>query len=137
MNLVQTNAGALKVIQLALGTTPSIRCHLFDNNYSVVLATVLGDLTEASFTGYASVLPTWTAFAMVGAYATSTPTPTNVDFVYSGGSTVTVYGTFFTDSASAYLLGASTFAAPFVFSTVITTLSIYPTYTQKSEFTTS
>jgi len=137
MNIVQTAAGALAVLLTALGSTPSLVCRLFSNNISVGLATTLGGLTQASFTGYAAVSPTWTTPTLSGTTALTAPTPTNVDFTYSGASTTTVYGFYLTDAGNTALFGATTFAAPFVFSTIVTVLSVFPVYTQKSEFSTS
>jgi len=115
-----------------------MKVRLFDNNYTVVPATTLADLNEATaMTGYVAAAPTWSTPAVVSGVPTTTPVPSGVVFTYSGVSTYTVYGAYLTDSANTKLWGASNFAAPFVFSVTVLTLSIYPTYTQKAEFTTS
>lgn len=122
---------------LALTATPTLKLRLFSNNVSVGATTVLSDLTEASFAGYAPASPAWGAPGLSGTTAQIIPSPTNVDFSYSGGSTATVYGAYLTDAAGTALFGATTFATPFVFSTVVPVLKIYPVYTQKTEFTVS
>jgi len=137
MNLVQTEAGALQILLDALGASPDLACRLYSNNYAVIGTTDRADVTEATFTGYVAATPTWSTPALVAGVPTTVPSPTNVDFTYTGGSTATVYGAFLTNSADTKWYGATTFTAPWVFTTTITTLSLYPTYTQKGEFTTS
>lgn len=137
MNIVQTAEGAYAMMLLALGASPSLKLRLFSNNVVVGPTTVLSDLTQASFAGYSAASPAWGAPALVGTTAQIVPSPTNVDFSYSGGSTTTVYGAYLTDAANTALFGATTFTTPFVFSPVVPVLSLYPVYTQKTEFSAS
>lgn len=137
MNIVQTNAGALQILLDALGSSPTMMVRLFSNNHTFGAATVLGDLTECTFTGYAAAAPTWTTPALSGSTAQTLPSPAGVPFTYSGGSTTTVYGFYLTDSGGTVLYGGTTFSSPVTLSTIITSLTVYPTYTQKAEFSAS
>ena len=131
MDVIQTDAGALQILEDALSSTPTLKVHLFDNNLAAFNdATVLGDLNEASFSGYAAVTPTWSAPAIVGVPTTS---GSSASFVYSGGSSTTVYGFYLTDSSGAKFYGGNKFPSPVVLDTVNTTVSVQIDYTQKSE----
>lgn len=133
MSLKQTYAGQLAVLNLAYGAgLSSMKLRLFSNNHTVTDATILSDLTECSFTGYAAQSPSWTTPANVANVAqTQSGTRT---FTYSGGSTTTVYGYYLTDSGGTVLLGAETFTSPVTLSTIIPSLLLAITYTQKTEF---
>jgi hypothetical protein len=45
--------GLQNLLSLVVGSAFPIKCRLFKNNLTVTLATVLADLTEADFSGYA------------------------------------------------------------------------------------
>lgn len=137
MNIVQSKNGALNILLAALGSSPSLKVRLFSNNVVIDNDSDLSSVTECSFTGYAAAAPTWTTPALVGGIPTTTPSPAGVSFTYSGGSSTTVYGFYLTDSAGSKWYGGTTFPTPVTLSTIVTSLSVYPTYTQKSEFTTS
>jgi len=137
MNIVATDAGALEILLDALSASPSLKVRLFSNNHAFDHATVLGDLTECAFTGYSAAAPTWTTPALVGVVPTTIPSPTGVTFTYAGGSTTTVYGFYLTDSGGTKLYGGSTFPAPVTLTTVVTSLTVYPVYTTKEEFSTT
>ena len=121
MNIVQTNQGAVDILTDALGGSPDLVVRLFDNAATVNANTVLVDLVEASFAGYAPVSPTWSAPAIVAGVPTTVPSPTHADFNYSGGGTATVYGMYLTDSGNTKLRGVTLFASPFVFTVPIET----------------
>jgi hypothetical protein len=77
---------------------------LYTNNVTVSTSTVLGDFTEATFTGYAAVqgsAVSWSAAALTGHVAFSNAG--NMTFTNSSGSPVTVYGIFVTDSGKTKL----------------------------------
>lgn len=97
---------------------------LFNNNVTVVAGTVIGDLTEATFTGYAG--------KAISSVAFPTPTINGSDQAESDGPTMTwtctstpgspetIYGLYvtFTDQFSnPKLLFAANFAAPEVITT--------------------
>lgn len=71
---------------------------LYTNNTTPGTATVLGDFTEATFTGYAAVSGsglTWSTPALSGHIGQTNAT--NIVFNNTSGSPVTVYGVFVTD----------------------------------------
>lgn len=137
MNIVATNQGALNAMLAALTSSPTLKVRLFQNNVTVGASTVLSDLTECTFTGYAAAAPTWTTPALSGGVPTTTPSPAGVGFTYSGGSTTVVYGMYLTDSAGTKLYGATTFSSPVTLSTIVTSLTVYPTYQFPGQFTSS
>lgn len=95
-------------------TTPGNQIlKLYVNNYTLVDATVAGDLTEMSTLGYAAKTLTktsWVTTAGSGgqpatsAYAQQT-------WTFTAGTPVTVYGYFITDTTSGLLLWAEAFSA--------------------------
>jgi hypothetical protein len=71
---------------------------LYTNNVSPGTANVLGDFTEAAFTGYAAIQGntiTWPAATLAGHIAQSTGS--NLTFSNTSGAGVTVYGVYVTD----------------------------------------
>ena len=114
MDLIYVDAGLLTQLSAVLSTDK--KYHLFTNNAMPGPATVLADLTEASFPGYASVTVTsggWTSSGVSGHVGYKIAPA--ITFTNSSGSSVSVYGFFVTDSTGTILLAAARFdAAPIV-----------------------
>jgi hypothetical protein len=130
---ILTSDGALEILQNGIGASPSMKVRLFSNNLTAFTkATVLGDLTEASFTGYAAASPTWSAPALSSGVAQTLGG--TAPFTYTGVSSTVVYGYYLTDSAGTKFYGGNLFPAPQTLDTVTTTLSMQVTLNEKSEF---
>jgi hypothetical protein len=130
----EEQADALDAQIAAWGATPHL--HLFTNNNTCTRDTVLGDLTEAAWTGYAAVaLTTWPSAAEQGdgihAQSTNGNAPT---FLNSTAGNVTFYGGYITDNGGD-LVGA--------FNTGLVTIPagaseiVTPQMTQRSEYASS
>jgi len=108
MNLLFPDEGL--VTQLTRILNGTVRYHLYTNNLTPDLDTVLGDLTEAAWTGYASVTKTFSDYTISGVaghagYAIAAPT----SFSNGSGSPVNTYGYYVTDSGSTLLLAIARF----------------------------
>ncbi len=57
MAIVFTNTGKQSLLRILLSSTLGAKVCLFSNNHTVTLTTVLADLTECTFSGYANVTP--------------------------------------------------------------------------------
>lgn len=133
MNIIQTSAGALQVLGDALSSSPSLMIRLFDNNLAAFTdATVLTDLNEASFSGYAAVNPGWSTPALSSGIAQTVSG--TAAFTYSGGSSTTVYGFYLTDSSGTKFYGGNKFSSPVTLDTLTTTLNFQATYQQTSQY---
>jgi hypothetical protein len=102
---------------LALLATPNV--HLFVNNLAVAWNTVIGDLTEATFAGYAAIaLPAFSA--PVHLASNGQGLVASINFV--GGAIVApgqvAYGYYLTDTTNAILYWLETFAEPVPFASV-------------------
>lgn len=95
----------------------NVRLHLFDNNFTIAENTVIGDLTEIAFTGYADVLLSDAVDGGIDSNDRDTWTWPNATFTAtsSSGLPVTAYGYYVTDSAGTTLLWAENFASPYEF----------------------
>lgn len=108
---------------------------LFKNNYTPVAGTTLANLTEADFSGYASVvLAGWTA-AAIGAGGRAYSQADLVTFAHNGGVTAnSIYGYWVVDSGGT-LLWAERFAtAPITMSGLGDSIVVIPQTADKSEF---
>jgi len=136
LNLIATTAGALAFLQNAVSWQASLggdwTCLLFSNNYTVVDATVLSNLTEAAFSGYSRIVPSWSAPAIVGGVPTRVGS--TITWNYTGVSTYTVYGMYITDAAVTQLLGAVNFPAPVVLTVAQPSYSAQPNVTMISQY---
>jgi hypothetical protein len=111
MNLLFPDSGLVEQLKRVL--TGSVHYHLYTNNLTPTLATVLGDFTEAAWTSYAVATRTWTDFATNGVaahngYALATP----IAFLNTSGATVNPYGYYVTDTGDAILLACARFDGP-------------------------
>lgn len=133
MDHILTSAGALEILQNGVGSAPSMLVRLFSNNLTAFTkATVLSDLTQASFDGYISASPTWTAPALSSGVAQTVSG--TAGFTYTGVSSTVVYGYYLTDSTGTKFYGGNKFAAAQTLDTVTTMLNMQVTLTEKSEF---
>jgi len=89
----------------------AFECRLYQNNYTPVQGSVLGDFTVATFSGYAADWTTFGAASIVSNKAkivASAP----VSFVHNGGGTSnTIYGYYIVDLASSQVVWAEKFSA--------------------------
>src|SRR4051794_24675060 len=112
--LVVANGGENKINDLFIAqASTNLRVRLFKNNYTPIATTVVGDLTEANFSGYAAVTPSFGSSATVTSKGTITDGSSR-DFTHNGGATSnTVYGYYVTyESGGSTLLWAEKFDNP-------------------------
>lgn len=89
---------------------------LFKNDFTPNNSTVLGDFTEADFSGYASVSQEFGAAYTSGLYAEIAAT-TDAVFTHNGGGTPnTIYGFYLVDVTDNKLLCADRLASPITLS---------------------
>lgn len=96
---------------LARIVTPSVRFHLFDNDITPGLGTVLSDFHEmGSGEGYASVLVLAADFSLSGVTAhIASMLAAPISFLKTSGTPADAYGYFATDDAGTVLLWAARF----------------------------
>jgi hypothetical protein len=87
-----------------------VNYHLFDNAVTPTLSTILANLNEASFSGYALIGITWSWYTITGVsghqgYAIGSP----LTWTNTGGSPVDLYGYYVTDTGNSLLLAAAAF----------------------------
>jgi len=109
------------------GPFNAMTLHLYQNNIVLGRSTVLSNLTEANFTGYAAVASyTWStpyvdvdgsalAIGADEAFIATAATPSNQ-----------VYGYYFTDSGATMLLAAYAFAAPVAIAGIGQAVTVVP-----------
>jgi hypothetical protein len=108
--------------------------HLYVNNVVPNHADTLGTYTEASWAGYsAQTAGGWTVAGLDGTFH-ATSSANNLTWANTSGGSVSVYGYYVTDSASAMLLFSELFAgAPLTIPNGMT-LILTPNVTDTSEF---
>lgn len=113
-------------------TTPGNQIlKLYVNNYTLVDATVAGDLTEMSTHGYAAKTLTktsWTTTVGAGGQP-ATSVYAQQTWTFTAASAVTVYGYFITDTTTGLLLWAEAFTAAKVVQNTGDSIIITPTIT--------
>jgi hypothetical protein len=86
------NEGEIQICGVVKANIPFQKIILFQNNITITDATVYANLTLATFSGYASVTPSWGTPAIDGSGKASM-TATAVVFAHNGGGTAnTIYG---------------------------------------------
>lgn len=112
----------------------NLKLHLFSNNVTPSDSTVLADLTESTFTGYAAVTLSSGSWTDSGVTAhQDTFTYLAVTFTNSSGSNATVYGFYITDSGSTKLVGVALFdGSPITITASGGTYTFIPTLQAKS-----
>lgn len=100
MALVLQDEGLLRKLEdlRAAWNSVQLKMHLFQNNYTPLNTSVLGDFTEATFSGYTSQnIATWGVAAVAAHVGTITPAP--LTFTRnSTGAGQTIYGYYVTDA---------------------------------------
>jgi hypothetical protein len=90
----------------------SAELRLFQNNYTPLHSSVLGDFTEADFNGYAAASQTWTV-AVMGSNRAVITGNSNVFTKAAGGTgNPSIYGYYLTTPGGGALIGGRRFAAP-------------------------
>lgn len=102
---------------------------LFKSNTTITRATVMGDLTEADFGGYARIALNDFAGATLAGNVASAVSTAEVFAYTSGTANATVYGYFVYDSAAAKLVIAEKFTVAKSMSVAGDTITITPTDT--------
>ncbi len=104
---------------------------LFKNNFTPADASVAGDFTEATFTGYA-------ALTLTGASWVATPgAPSSIayaqqTFTSSANQTAqTIYGYYLTQASSGKVVGAQLFTNPRIVENLNDLIKVTPTLTMK------
>jgi hypothetical protein len=81
----------------------AVKMHLYSNNFTPLVTSVLGDFTECTFAGYAAQdIITWGAAAVAAHIGKITAAP-NVFTRSTTGAAQNVYGYYVTDAANAVL----------------------------------
>jgi hypothetical protein len=111
MDLLFPDQGLVYQLQQIL--TAGVKYHLFSNNYTPTLDTLLSNLVEASWSGYTAVSLTWSSYSINGVsshsgFALASP----ISFGNSSGSSQNAYGYYVTDSGNTLLLAVARFDAP-------------------------
>jgi len=89
---------------------PTSEVRLFQNNLTISATTVIGDFTEATYSGYAAQTSAWTTPATDGSGRAHTQSDV-LQYAHSGGATAnTIYG-YYVVSSGGDLLFAEKFAS--------------------------
>lgn len=128
MTAIFSNEGQLAIITEYLAAQgANLRCGLYTARSVFSKAMVLGDITAATFSGYAAQTPAWTSNGLDGAGRNSW-TAATMTFTHNGGGTAnTVIGYYLWNSNTGKLLFAEDFAAPIVLSTNLAHTTVTPT----------
>ena len=120
MALVVPDVGEPKLLTKIISDADVVY-HLFQNNYTPSEATVLTDLTEANFTGYAAktvyVLgsvnsPKWQTPLTDASGITYSEADQQLSWQNTGTTSQTIYGYYVTDTTGNDLLWVERFATP-------------------------
>lgn len=96
-----------------LSLLPGLTCRLFKNNYTPLQSSVVGDFTEADFTGYsAQALTGWGAAYINGGGDAETDNGAVLFHQTGTGTTNNVYGYFVTDGSGSLVYAERNAAAP-------------------------
>jgi hypothetical protein len=136
MSLVFANEGLVNVLNKLTAATgwANVRIKLYKNNYTPLHSSVLADFTEADFSGYTAVTPSYGSATLSGDTATTTDSSSR-DFTHdSGGTTNTIYGYYVVDITDAKVLFAELFSSSQVMQNNGDKITITSLFTAKSEF---
>jgi hypothetical protein len=133
-NLVIPDVGKKPRATQILAGTNYKTAHLFQNNATISHSTVLADLTEATFSGYASII-------LSGGTVQSSLDGTNravtlfnmVSWTKAGATGNTIYGYYYTDG-SGNLTGVEKWDSPETMTTDGQVLQFVPQDTESSQF---
>ena len=141
MSLVVPNASKIAfMFRLADSSNPTVptTLKLFQNNYTPVAGSVIGDLTEATFSGYTA--KTLTGLSVSGSLDSGNrafATWTAVSWTKSGATGNNVYGYYVISAAGALLYLERFDGAPINMMTDGNVLGFTPVFTNKSQFSNS
>lgn len=109
--IVPKAAASATLTALITALLANLKMRIFVNNITPDANTVIGDFTEATFTGYsAASLTTWSAPSIDGTGASISTTVQGQFTGTSGGGTGNMYGYYLTDSGGTTLYGCERFA---------------------------
>jgi len=114
MTIVIPDAALVNLLLRMAGNGQSgVDFHLFVNNHTVTVATILADMSEATWSGYAAVNVAYTDYTIqsVSAHQGTIIAPP-FSWGNSSGTGQTAYGYFVTQTGSAVLLWAANFDSP-------------------------
>lgn len=127
MDLLFPDQGLVYQLGQILQTNVSYR--LFVNNIVPNLSTLLANLTEAAWSGYAAVPQNWTDFTIFGVAAhNGFGLAPPISFSNTSGATVTAYGYFVTDPGNTLLLAVALFDGAPVSIPTGTSYNVVPTW---------
>ena len=125
-----SDLGLEDVLSALVNRPPGYHIRLFTNNFTPTTSTVVGDFTEATFTGYAAIaLSGWTAPTVASHVASTTANPATFT---ATGSFQSIYGWYVTDAAGDYVCGGRDAAAPVVMSSTVNTYQVTLSITAQS-----
>jgi hypothetical protein len=125
-----SDIGIIDVLSALQSRPPGYTLHLYTNNYTPVTTSVIGNFTEATFTGYAPVaLSGWTSPGVTAHVASTTANP--ITFVATGAYQ-SIYGWYVTDGAGDYVCGGRDPAAPVVMSATVNSYQVTLSLTAQS-----
>lgn len=127
------NVSLSRILEVARQSTSTLSnsIRLFKSDTTIGVATVLGDLTEADFTGYAALGAQWTGQGIDGDGKARTIRDSFCVFTKTGGADQTVYGWYIYNGST--LILAQRFLAAFTFQAGSLTLSFLPSITLARE----
>jgi hypothetical protein len=133
-NLVVPDVGKKPRIQALLDAPNYKTVHLFKNNATVDHNTVLADLTEADFSGYASItLSGGTVQSLLDASRRAVTLWNMVSWTKSGATGNTIYGYYYKNNAGD-LTGVEKWDSPETMTTDGQVLQFVPQDTEGSQF---
>lgn len=133
-NLVIPDVSKKPRATILLAGTVHKKVHLFKNNATISHSTVLTDLTEANFSGYAAVnLSGGAVAASLDASGRAVISWDTVSWTKSGATGNTIYGYYLTDNAD-LLSGVEKWDNPIDMSTDGLQLAMTPKDTTASQF---
>ncbi len=112
MALITPNAGAQEIAKRALNfsATGDVKLKLYSSNTTLSETTVVGDLTEATFTGYSAVTLTGASWTVTSADPASASYAQQTFTSSAGSQNQNIYGYYVTNSGGTILLWAETFS---------------------------
>ena len=110
MSAVYLNTGRISDLDtLIANATYEVR--LYQNNFTPLVGSVLGDFTVATFSGYAAQAPTFGAAAIDG-NGNAKADASALSFTHNGGGTAnSIYGWYMVDTGTGVVCQAERFAA--------------------------
>lgn len=112
MHQLYPDSATATIMNLLLNAMTHFNIHLFTNNLTPTLDSVLGDFTEAAWTGYAAAAVSPGSFSVTTSGHLTTAIASPVSFSNTSGSPVDAYGYFVTDDTGALVACARFDTAP-------------------------